>query len=435
MSIKSEVSARKLVFELLIKSEKAKQYSNIALDNALEATRLSDPDLRLASALFYGVIEKKITLDHRISELSSRPINDIDPQVKCAIRMGLYQLIFMERIPAHAAIMESVSLVPKRSAGFVNAVLRAHTRAPLLSFPDPAQFPVEYLSTSYSVCAPLCKRLVKIFGFERTESLLKAASTPSATTLRVNTLKISREELAAQIENSVPTKIAPYGLKIKGSVRGAYGFDEGLFFVQDEASQICVEAIDVSPDMSVMDVCACPGSKTFGAAINMKNIGRVCAYDLHENKLSLVSNGAERLGISIVEVARQDGREPIDSLFGSFDRVICDVPCSGFGVIAKKPELRYKDPAESAKLPEIQRNILNNASRYLKKNGVLIYSTCTVLPEENEEIVLSFLKSHNDFELTPFHVGALDVPNGYITLTPDVHGTDGFFIAKLTKRM
>lgn len=425
---------RRLAFDLLIKAQKSKQYSNIALDKALEASTLGDLDRRLASALFYGVIERRLTLDYRIAQLSERPLADVDAQALCAIRLGLYQLIFMEKIPAHAAINESVSLVSKKSSGFVNAILRAHTRNPKFDFPDKQSHPLDYLSAAYSVCPELCEKFVAVFGFDRTESIFTAISAPPSTTLRVNTLKTTREELAERIDGTALTKISPHGLKVGGSVRNMHGFEDGLFFVQDEASQICVQALDARPDATVMDICSCPGSKSFGAAINMQNRGQILAYDLHESKLSLILDGARRLGIDIIKVAARDGRNPLEELFGKADAVLCDVPCSGFGVLAKKPELRYKNPAESAALPDIQLKILENACNYVRDGGTLVYSTCTVFPEENEQNVRRFLQKRSDFVLTPFSVGSLSAPDGYITLMPDTHGTDGFFIAKLTKR-
>ena len=217
-------------------------------------------------------------------------------------------------------------------------------------------------------------------------------------------------------------------------MRELYGFSEGYFFVQDEASQIAVEALGAEAGDVVMDICSCPGSKSFGTAIRMENCGQILSYDLHEKKLPLISSGAERLGIGIITPAVQDGRDPIPTLFGKADRVLCDVPCSGFGVLAKKPELRYKDPAASSALPDIQLAILENACRYVKAGGTLVYSTCTILPEENEENLARFLGAHPEFSPVPFSVGALDVPTGMITLLPDTHPTDGFFIAKLKRQ-
>ena len=253
------------------------------------------------------------------------------------------------------------------------------------------------------------------------------------TTLSVNTLKISRRELAKKLGEATPTELSPRGLRIKGAVRDLYGFEDGLFFVQDEASQLCVEALDAKSGDTVLDICACPGSKSFGAAISMKNEGIVHSFDLHAKKLPLIVSGAERLGITIIDVAPCDGRNFIPELEGAADCVLCDVPCSGFGVLSKKPELRYKDPKVSEALPDIQLSILENACRYVRSGGVLVYSTCTVFPEENEGNVRRFLDRHPDFSLVPFEAGSLSVPDGYITLLPDTHPTDGFFIAKLMR--
>lgn len=430
----ANTGARSLALELLVKAEKQQQFSNIALDKALEASSLSAPDRRLASALFYGVTEKKIILDRRIGELSSRPLNEIDIQTLNAIRIGLYQLSFLDRIPPHAAVSETVALCPRRTSGFVNAILRAHTRTPVSPLPSRETNAEQYLSFAYSVCIPLCQKFIKAYGVDRTERIFKSFDTPPRTTLRVNTLRATRDALAEKIDGAVKTGISPHGLEVSGAVRELYGFSDGLFFVQDEASQICVEVLDAREGMTVMDICACPGSKSFGAAINMKNKGHVYSFDLHEKKLSLISSGAKRLGIDTVSVAEQDGKQPLPEFFGRADRVLCDVPCSGFGVLAKKPELRYKSPEVSSALPDVQLAILENACRYVKDGGVLVYSTCTVFPEENEENVKRFLDLHGEFELAPFCVGSLSCEKGYITLLPDEYPTDGFFIAKMIKK-
>ena len=432
MDIKND--PRALTLDLLIKAQKSNQFSNIALDKALDASFLSPMDKRLTAMLFYGVTERKITLDYRISQLSSRPIDQIDNHTLNALRIGLYQLMFTDKIPAHAAINETVSLCPRKTAGFVNGILRSHTRTPNMALPDENSDTVKYLSVKYSVGEPLCKRFLDIFGKDKTESLFKAIGCPPPTTLRVNTLKCNREFLAERIEGASPTLLSPYGLRVKGAVRELFGFSDGMFFVQDEASQICVEALDTKENMTLLDICACPGSKSFGAAINMKSTGAVYCFDLHAKKLSLIVSGAERLGLNNISVKEQDGRCPIGEFIGKADRVLCDVPCSGFGVLSKKPELRYKDPAVSDGLPDIQLAILNNACNYVRSGGVLVYSTCTVFPEENEKNVERFLSTHTDFSLTPFSVGDLDAPQGYVTLLPDEYPTDGFFIAKLTKK-
>lgn len=426
------MTPRQLAHTLLLKAEKAGQYSNIALDHALEASEMSPADKRLTSILFYGVTERKLTLDYRIASLSSRPLSELDASVLCALRLGIYQLCYLDRIPAHAAINETVSLCTKKTVGFVNAILRAHTRTPV-SEPDREDI-AYYLSIKYSLGSKLVQRLIDSYGEEMTKRILEGFNVTPDTTLRTNTLRVSREELAERIEGSTFTESAPAGLHVKGAVRELYGYDDGLFFVQDEASQICVETLDAREGDTLIDVCSCPGSKSFGSAIKMNNKGRILAFDLHENKLSLIKSGADRLGISIIETRAADGRIEIPELIGSANRVLCDVPCSGFGVISKKPELRYKDPKESERLPEIQRAILDNACKYVKRGGLLVYSTCTLLREENELRVLDFLSRHPEFELVPFTVGKVEAKEGYITLFPHLHKTDGFFVAKLIRK-
>ena len=427
------MTARQLAFSLLQKAETNDQFLNLALDHALSVSSLSDADRALCATLVYGVTEKRLTLDYTISHLSNRPNDTLDLPVRTALRMGLYQLIYLDRIPPHAAINESVSLVSRKASGFINAILRAYTRNPSIPMPSLTEDPVRYLSVTYSVGLPLAEKLLSIFGAERSESILRAFDRTPPTTLSVNTLKISREELASHIPDAGLTEISPVGLTVHGSVRSLYGFEEGLFFVQDEASQICVEALGAEAGERMMDLCACPGSKTFGSAIRMKNTGEIFSYDLHQKKLPLIESGGKRLGITILSASASDGRNFLPQMERSADRVLCDVPCSGFGVLAKKPELRYKDPAASAALPAIQAAILENGARYVRMGGVLVYSTCTIFPEENEENLFVFLARHPEFSLTPFTVGSLSVPSGYITLLPDQMPTDGFFIAKLTR--
>ena len=427
---------RKVAHSLLVKAEQNGTYSNIALDRALSDSDMSREDKNLAATLFYGVTERKLTLDYHIKKYSSRPVEEIDTATLSALRMGLYQLIYLDRIPPHAALSETVDLVSRKTSGFVNAILRAYTRAPDLSLPEKT-LGERYLSVAYSVGLPLVRKLIDTFGAEEAEKLLEAYSVTPPTTLRTNTLMISRDELMKKV-GGTPTPISQNGIYVKGSPRELYGFGEGYFFVQDEASQICVDVLDAQAGDTVMDICSCPGSKSFGAAISMGDRGELFAFDLHENKLSLVRSGAERLGIHILQARAADGRVPLPEFSERADRVLCDVPCSGFGVLGKKPELRYKDPAESERLPDIQLAILKNAANYLKRGGTLVYSTCTVFPEENEQNIRRFLAEREDFTLCPFSVGSgdntLTCPEGYITLSPAKHGTDGFFIAKMKRK-
>lgn len=432
------MNIRKLALELLNKTEKAGQYSNIAIDNAIKKNELDAQDSSLLCVLVYGVIERKLTLDFIIDTLSSLPPSKIELNIRNILRMGLYQLVYLDRIPPHAAINESVELCPRRSRGFANAILRNYQRkSGEIKFPDKKKAPSEYLSVTYSFPIELCKRFTEIFGFEKAESILAAFCKEPSMTLRVNSLKISRDELIKRLtEKGISAAVAPLspcGIKVWGASVSDLGINDGLCFVQDEASQLCVLALGAEDGDKVLDICSCPGSKSFGAAIEMKNSGEIRSFDLHENKLSLVESGASRLGISIISTDARDGRNFDKELESFADKIICDVPCSGFGVMAKKPEIRYKDPKESAGLPNIQYDILCNSARYLKKGGVLVYSTCTLLPEENELNAEKFLAAHKDFEPCDFNVGNISSSGGMLTLNPHDHGTDGFFIAKFRK--
>lgn len=429
-----KLSARALALDVLQKCESG-GYSNIALDTIIKRNDLTPQDRSLLTALVYGVIERKITLDYYISSLSSISNSKIERETRNILRLGLYQLEFMEKIPAHAAINETVNLANKRSKGFVNAILRSYQREKnKIVFPNESD-KIQYLSVTYSVGEVLVGKLLEHYAFEECKKILSAFGEKTPITLRVNNIKATREELFGEFEGAKLTKYSPDGIIVENAaISELDALRDGRVTVQDEASQICVRALGASSGDTVLDVCACPGSKSFGAAMTMNNEGTILAFDIHENKLSLVQKGAERLGISIISTRAHDARKPIEELFGVADKIICDVPCSGFGVIGKKPEIRYKDPAESARLPEIQLDILENVSNYLKVGGTLVYSTCTILPEENEKNVEKFLKNHKNFALAPFSVGELEVKEGMITLLPHIHNTDGFFIAKMVRK-
>ena len=420
---------RKIAYDVLVRCSSAEQYSNIALDTAIKRSDLTPLDRGLLTTLVYGVIERQITLDAIIDSLADRKGGDISPDVRTLLRIGLYQLAYLDRVPDHAAVNETVDMAPKRSRGFVNAILRAFIRSGKeIPIPEKNEDPIRYLSVKYSFCEGLCECFVAAFGLVRTEELFAAFGEHPDLNLRTNTLRISREELIEKIGeqgiHALPTKGSEVGIRVcdKSPVTELYGFADGLFFVQDEASQLCVKALDAQKGMRVLDACACPGSKSFGAAIDMQNMGEVISCDLHKNKLSLVESGAARLGITILTTKERDARNTNEEWLGTFDRVLCDVPCSGFGVFAKKPELRYKDPKASEALPNIQFAILNSASQYVKIGGKLVFSTCTLLPQENEENVARFLAQNNSFKLREQR-----------TLYPDTDGTDGFFYAVLER--
>lgn len=436
-------SARAVAFKILKDAEKNKTYSNIAVDRALSQSELSGADRGLVTAIVMGVTERKLTLDAMISSLSQKG-EQTDSDAKVLLRMGIYQLYFLDRIPDHAAVNETVALAPKRLRGFINAVLREFLRrresGRLESlFPSRKEDILGYLSVKYSFPKDVCAEFLKIYGAERTEAIFEKFNSPPPLTLRINTLKISRDDYAGRLrESGIDFRLSD---RLENAVLldgVAYnelpGGDQGWFFIQDEASQICVEALGAQSGENIVDVCSCPGSKSFGSAIRMKNEGKIYSFDLHKSKLPLIEKNAQRLGIDIIRTAERDGRNPDESLFGRADRVLCDVPCSGLGVIAKKPEIRYKSISEFDRLPEIQYDILSASAQYVKKGGILVYSTCTVLPRENRENFERFLSEHKDFEAVDFRVGELRSACGMLSLSPDRDGTDGFFVAKMRRK-
>ena len=436
------MSPRELAFKILKNALSGATYSNIAIDNALKKNELSPADAGLLTAIVMGVTERRLTLDYLIDRLSSRP-DEVESDTRILLQMGIYQVTYLDRIPEYAAVNETVSLAPRRCRGFVNAVMREYLRRKQKGslkelFPSEESEPVAFLSIYYSFPEDMCERFLSIYGIERTKQIFEIFNRPPKLTLRINTLKISREDyarlldereikytLSGRLENAILLENVNFG--------ALPGFDEGYFFVQDEASQVCVEAVDAKRGMLMIDACSCPGSKSFGSAIKMENEGRILSFDLHASKLSLIDKSAERLGIDIITAAVRDGRNLDEGLVGQADRVLCDVPCSGVGVIGKKPEIRYKSLSDFARLPEIQLAILENCSKYVKDGGILVYSTCTVLPEENRMNVEKFLSAHPEFTPVDFTVGDLKSEGGMLSLSPDMHGTDGFFVAKFIK--
>lgn len=428
------MNVRELVLQTLLKCEAAGQYANLALDGVLKKeSGLTGADKALFTALFYGTVEHRITLDHIIDGAASISPSAIERRVRMLLRMGLAQLLYFDKIPDHAAINETVALCPKRSKGFVNAILRSFCRKnKSIDWPNEESEPIAYLSVRYSVPQPLAEAFVRGYGFARAASLLAAFDIVPPLTVRVNTLRRTRDEFVAEF-GGTPTEISPYGVKFSHISEATAPLAAGDCFVQDEASQICTAALDARSGERVLDLCAAPGSKSFGAALSMGNRGEVCSFDLHENKLSLIRRGAQALGISIITAAAADAREASPSTLGYFDRVICDVPCSGYGVLAKKPDIRYKEFSAAAGLVPIQAEILQRAAACVRPGGVLVYSTCTLLPEENELQVRRFLEGNDAFAPEAFAVGKTAF-DGMVTLAPDTHGTDGFFIAKLRKK-
>ena len=401
------VSAREAALGSLLRCESQKRYSNLELDSAIKKYGFTGAEKNLYTRLVYGVIERKISLDHAISVYSDIPLERLDADTAMILRVALYQYYFLDRIPESALVNEAVDSAKRRkksAGGFVNAVLRSAVRSGK-NIPLPAEIDENYLSVRYSIPEWMINMWCDQYGGNVLQTILEGTDRVPYTTLTVNTLKISAEELAdtliskdcgAETDNGSDTTVLiknGFGKAVMSAV------ENGLCFVQDASSQAAVRALAPKPGDTVIDTCACPGGKSFCSAIFMQNSGTVLSRDLHENKLSLIQKGAGRLGLDIIKISRADAAIPDPDLTASADRVICDVPCSGLGVIAKKPDIRHKTPEEISGLPDVQRRILEASSTYIKLGGRLLYSTCTLNKAENEAIVEGFLLKNTDYRL------------------------------------
>ena len=426
-------NVRRAALDILMRMEKdaGEGFSNRLIDAAISRYGFEGADRALLSQITSGVTERRITLDYIIQKFSKAPLSKLDRDALCLLRMGIYQLRYLDRIPQHAAVNETVNLARSRSRGFINAILRSYLRTDEIEFP--AKPDRERLSVTYSAPSELCAKFISLFGIAKAEEILAAYLETPALTLRVNTLKTTQGELIAKLQDEgfecTPTATSPYGIRVIGSGL-PHAIADGLCYVQDEASQISSLVLDPREGDRLLDACACPGGKSFSAAMLMKNAGSITSRDLHASKLPLISSGAERLGISIIRTEERDSSIPSDE---KFSKIICDVPCSGLGVAAKKTEIKYRPLEKSAELPPLQYSILCAVSQSLEVGGTLVYSTCTILPEENENIVEKFLTEHKDFEAVPFTVGEHNAAAGMLTLYPSKEH-DGFFISKIRRK-
>lgn len=410
------------------------------------AAGLSKRDAALATALVGGVLQNQAMCDFYLAHYSKVRLKKVKPRILDVLRLAVYQMVWMDRIPNSAAVNESVRLArllcraDPRTASYVNGLLRTIARN-MDALPQPdCETKAEYYSLRYSHPRWLTDLYLEQFGVKQTRLLLEADNEPAPTVLRVNTLKTSTDAVQARLEaqgvrvcvhKTIPNCLTVSGT---GSLEHLDVFQEGLVTVQDGASQMSVYALDPQPNSRMLDCCAAPGGKSFFAAERMKNTGCVISCDIYEHKLNKIREGAQRLGLSNIDAQLQDAAQFRPEWEEAFDYVLCDVPCSGLGIIRKKPEIRYKDAEALESLPEIQLAILKNAARYVKKDGILVYSTCTVLRRENEEIVKAFLDSAPQFEKQIFSLPVCEQPvDGSVTLLPQVHHTDGFFVAKFRK--
>ena len=438
------MTAREAAARSVIRAFKDGRFANLELDGTLAKTAFSDADKRFYTRLFYGTVERKITLDHLLSRLSETPVAGLDGEVLAVLETGLYQLFYMDKVPASAACNETVTVAKKlcrkrSAAGFVNAVMReAVRRKDALTGEIAAAKGLAGVSLRTSLPVWLLELWEKDYGCAEdiANGFLRRGD---AFSVHVNTMKTSADELLAAFgEASGAVKVSESVIALGGSVnvRDLPGYGEGLFYVQDESGALAASLISPesvgSGEPFIIDTCACPGGKTFAMAIAFGDGAKILSLDLHENRLPLIRKGAARLGLHNVETAACDARKPLAAYFGLADAVLCDVPCSGLGIVAKKPDIRFKTPADIERLPAVQRAILDASSAYVKDGGLLVYATCTLRREENDGVVDGFLAAHPAFtsEALPFAGGE----SGKKTFLPQVDGTDGFFCAKLRKK-
>lgn len=442
----TDQTARETALLALSACERQGAWSDGFLKKTLREAGLDSRDAALATRLCFGVLQNRLLLDFYIGKFSTTRPEKMEIKVRNALRLGVYQMAFMTKIPHNAAVNESVELTKKhcknpRAAGMVNGVLRNVSR-------NIDRLPViesgsreEYLSIRYSHPLWLVREFTALLGSEEAEALLEADNGQPPITAQINTCRATMEQTLERLaEAGVEAQPHPWlpdclVLAGTGNLEHLTAFREGLFYIQDPAARLAVEVADPKPGMKVLDACAAPGGKTFASAIRMDGEGEIQSCDIHAHKEKLIQAGAERLGFDCIKTAVMDGKKHRPAFENAFDVVIADVPCSGLGIIRKKPDIRYKDPEPLAGLPAVQSAILDNVATYVKPGGVLLYATCTLLERENGDVVRDFLDRNKGFTLEKFQLpeplGRAD--NGMFTFWPQRHGTDGFFIAKLRR--
>lgn len=433
---------RLTVVKMLMKMESSEAYSNLLLDHAFNEAELSDRDKAFAAALFYGVLERRLTLDYVIRTNSKIAFEKLDKAAVQILRTGLYQLLYMPSVPESAAVNESVKMCKKlkcfSAQGFVNGMLRSFIRSgKKISYLGIS--PEKRLSVEYSCPEWLTEKFISEYGMDFAVRALKASVGKPPVYARVNVLRTTTDKVIAELAKQ-RIKAAPYPglvncirLEKAGDIEKCAPFRQGLFHVQDISSQLCCLTLRPVVNETVLDVCAAPGGKSFTLAELMGNNGKLYSMDLHDMRVGLIEDGAARLGIKII-TAMQNDASKFNGALPQADRVLCDVPCSGFGVIRRKPEIKYKPPEEFAGLPEIQYRILETSARYVKSGGTLVYSTCTLSRAENDDVADRFAAAHPEF-MPIVQPVPLSAPGDYKrTYCPDENGGDGFFTASFRRK-
>ncbi|MBM3236507.1 16S rRNA (cytosine(967)-C(5))-methyltransferase RsmB [Candidatus Poribacteria bacterium] len=445
-------SVRKIALEILLSWEERKSDVSSLLDRAIREEQIQDIDKALLTELVYGVLRWRGRLDY-IIKMFVHSRHNLDDVTLNILRLGAYQLIITDKIPPYAAINESVELAKPKCGrkNLVNAVLRASQRNQTeIEYPNKDENPIQYLSLRYSYPEWMVARWIKQHGVDWTAAFCEASNQVAPLCVRTNTLLTNRDALAellkqegVEVDYSV---IVPEGLRLRKypTLTQLSAYKRGWFSVQDESSMLTSYILDPQPEEFIIDVCAAPGGKTTHIAQIMQNRGKIVAFDISESKLSLIKENCQRLGVEIVTPMKVDASVIHNPFINKADRVLADVPCSNLGILRRHPEIRWrKTESQIIALSELQYKILKSASNYLKPNGILVYSTCSTEPEENEQVVMRFLSEHPNFEIEnvvpflPIFNGRrsenLESETGYMQTYPHLHDMDGFFVARMKR--
>lgn len=444
-------NVREVALDVLLKIEKKQAYSNLLLNDTIKKSKLSDRDTALLTEIIYGTIQRRDTIDFYLQPYTKKA-KKMQDWVKVLLRLSIYQIVYLDKIPERAVVHEAVQIAKIRGhqgiSGFVNGVLRNFLRNPLRSFSE-IRDPVERLAVETSHPLWLVKRWINVYGAQETEKMCQTNLLAPQVTVRVNKLKGSVEQIKNKLEEEGISvrrgNLAEDSFIVeKGNVLHTNCFKNGEVTIQDESSMLVARALAPEENSVVLDACAAPGGKTTHLAERMNNKGKIIACDLHEHKVKLIQNATNRLGISIIEANVLDARKASTTYREeSFDYILVDAPCSGFGVVRRKPDLKWTKKEEDIfAIANIQQEILHAVSPLLKRGGRLVYSTCTIDPEENEQIVDQFVRDHSQFEFDESLVNRLPeklkvskrLKTGQVTILPHDFDTDGFFIAAMIKK-
>ncbi len=453
MAVIKRSGAREVALEVLTRIDEYKSYSNLELKHVLARDELSAPDKGLVTELVYGTIQRQKTLDFVLAAfMKANQFKKLQPWVLQLLRLSLYQIRYLDRIPDRAAVHEAVEIAKRKGhqgiASLVNGVLRNVLRNPQVWDQQPKGSVAEQIAVSESHPEWLVSRWLKLYGEETTRAICQSNNLPPAASIRVNRLRMDREQLLTEMlqhfPDAHPSKLSGSGIVLAGGhAAGTDWFAKGDCTIQDESSMLVAPALHVKPGQRVLDACAAPGGKTTHIAELMANQGEIVACDVHPHKRELIAANAQRLGITIIKPIVRDALQLSAAELGQFERILLDAPCTGFGVIRRKPDLKWqKQPGDIAQIAALQAQLLERVAALLAPGGLLVYSTCTIEPEENQCIVEDFVARHPEFELDKTLVNDIpqsvrervDFSQGFGQILPQHFQSDGFFISRLKRK-